>query len=51
MYYENEIWSNTIVLYDKNFYRVLTQCWSMETSSGPFYDFIKVPNIARFGHF
>ena len=36
-YYQNEIWSNTSVVYDK--YLFLAQCCRLETSS---YDFIKM---------
>ena len=40
-FYQNEIWSNTSVLYDRHFQHVLTECCRLETSSRFFYDSIK----------
>ena len=40
--YQNEIWSNTNVLYDKISNMFLAECWGLETSSRFFYDFNKM---------
>ena len=40
-YYQNDIWLNTSVLYDKDF-ACFHQCGRLETSSRPFYHFIKM---------
>ena len=41
-HYQNEIWSNgqILVCCMTNISNILTQCWRLETSSRPFYDFI-----------
>ena len=41
MSYQNEIWSNTSVLYDI-FNMFLAECWRLETSSKLLFDFIKM---------
>ena len=40
--YQKKIWSNFSVLHDNISNTFLAECWRLETSSRPFYDFIKV---------
>ena len=40
--YQNEIWSNTSVLYDKHLEHAFGSMWETGTSSKPLNDFIKM---------
>ena len=41
-HYQNEIWSNTSVLYDKHFYCFWLNAEAWKLVPRPFYDFIKM---------
>ena len=41
-YYQNKIWRNASALYTNMSNMFLAQCWRLETSFTPFYDFIKM---------
>ena len=49
--YQNKIWSNTSVSFNKHFWHILAQCWRQETSSNHFYDFNEMLIVADIYHF